>query len=70
MMVDTNEQAKKMKNFKDPEKTTFMAANAAREALDEAGLSPDQVDVIIVATVTPDYIFPSTACLVQEARCY
>ena len=39
-----------------------MAANAANEALEFAGLSPDQIDVIIVATVTPDYIFPSTAC--------
>ena len=74
-LVDTNDEwirtrtgIKERRILKDPEKaTSFMAANAAREALDEAGLSPDQVDVIIVATVTPDYIFPSTACLVQEA---
>ena len=74
-LVDTNDEwirtrtgIKERRILKDPEKaTSFMAANAAREALDEAGLSPEQVDVIIVATVTPDYIFPSTACLVQEA---
>jgi len=43
-----------------------MATEAAREALDKRGLRPDQVDLIIVATVTPDMLFPATACLVQQ----
>jgi len=43
-----------------------MAANAAIEALNSAGVSAEEVDLIIVATVTPDYLFPATACLVQE----
>ena len=43
-----------------------MATLAAKEALESAGVSPEEVDLIIVATVTPDYIFPATACLVQE----
>lgn len=43
-----------------------LAVNAAREALKNAGLTPDDIDLIIVATVTPDMSFPATACLVQD----
>ncbi|MBO6524026.1 MAG: ketoacyl-ACP synthase III [Balneolaceae bacterium] len=53
--------------LKDPDKaTSYMATKAAEEALQSAGVSAEEIDVIIVATVTPDYIFPATACLVQE----
>jgi len=45
-----------------------LGATAARHALDMAGLKPDDIDLIIVATSTPDYLggFPSTACVVQR----
>lgn len=46
--------------------TSDLAAEAARRALNDAGLSPKQVDVIIVGTVTGDVGFPSTACFVQQ----
>ena len=49
------------------ETTATMSAIAARRACEDAGLSPNDLDLIIVATVTPDYVFPATACLVQEA---
>ena len=42
-----------------------LALEASRRALEAAGLRADQIDLIIVATSTPDYIFPSTACLLQ-----
>jgi len=45
--------------------TSWMASKAARICLDKVGVSPDEVDAILVATVTPDHLFPSTACLVQ-----
>jgi 3-oxoacyl-[acyl-carrier-protein] synthase III len=45
--------------------TSDLATEAAREAIARAGLTPDDIDVIIVGTVTPDMLFPSTACLVQ-----
>jgi 3-oxoacyl-[acyl-carrier-protein] synthase-3 len=50
----------------DGETTFSLALQAARQALDVAGLAPSQLDLIIVATVTPDHAFPSTACLIQD----
>ena len=53
--------------LKDPDKaTSFMATNAAKEALKDAGVDAEEIDVIILATVTPDYFFPATAALVQK----
>ncbi|PCI78161.1 3-oxoacyl-ACP synthase [Candidatus Aerophobetes bacterium] len=48
------------------ESASSMGCLAAKAALDKAGMSPDDVDLILVATLTPDYIFPSTACLIQS----
>jgi len=46
--------------------TSQLAAEAARRALEAAGITASEVDLLIVATTTPDMIFPSTACLVQS----
>ncbi|HEX3033002.1 MAG TPA: beta-ketoacyl-ACP synthase III [Bacillota bacterium] len=46
--------------------TSDLAVKAAREALADAGLQPAELDLIIVATATPDYLFPATACVVQD----
>lgn len=46
--------------------TSDLAVAAARKAIDAAQLKPEQIDLIIVATSTPDMIFPSTACVVQN----
>ena len=46
--------------------TSDLALEAARLAVADAGLAPGDIDQIIVATVTPDTLFPSTACLVQH----
>ncbi|WP_308184933.1 beta-ketoacyl-ACP synthase III [Neisseria polysaccharea] len=48
------------------EKTSDLAAEAARRALDAAGLNGSEIDLIIVATATPDMQFPSTATIVQQ----
>lgn len=47
--------------------TSYMAIEAAREALESADVDPESVDAVIVSTVTPDMFFPATACLVQDA---
>src|ERR1041385_3404298 len=47
--------------------TSDLAAHAALRAMKKAGVTADQIDLIIVATITPDMPFPSTACLVQRA---
>ena len=47
--------------------TSVLATEAARLALQDAGVAPAEVDLIIVATSTPDFVFPSTACLVQAS---
>jgi 3-oxoacyl-[acyl-carrier-protein] synthase-3 len=49
------------------ETTASMAAVAGRRAIAVAGMDPDEIDLILVATLTPDYWMPSTAALVKEA---
>jgi 3-oxoacyl-[acyl-carrier-protein] synthase-3 len=46
--------------------TSDLAKEAALKAIEKAGLTPQDIDLIIVGTVTPDMLFPSTACLVQD----
>ena len=48
------------------EQTSDMATKAALNALEQAKISPDQIDLILVATATPDMLFPATACFVQK----
>ena len=50
----------------DDEYTVDLAEQAAKKAIEAAGISKDDVDLIIVATTTPDRVFPSTACLLQQ----
>ena len=49
------------------EATSDMALKAAREALENAKIKPENLELIIVATITPDMQFPSTACILQNA---
>jgi len=46
--------------------TSDLGAKAAQRAMKAAGVTGEQIDLIIVATITPDMVFPSTACLVQQ----
>ena len=50
----------------DGETTSDMAIAAAKKAMEAAGIGTDDIDLIIVATTTPDKVFPSTACIVQR----
>jgi 3-oxoacyl-[acyl-carrier-protein] synthase-3 len=73
-LMDTNDEwirtrtgISERRILKDPDKATaFMGAEAAKEALDNAGVDPKDIDLVILATVTPDFLFPATACLVQN----
>jgi 3-oxoacyl-[acyl-carrier-protein] synthase III len=47
--------------------SSHLAIEAGRKAIEAAGITPEEVGLIICATVTPDYMFPATACLVQES---
>ncbi|MBO5113887.1 MAG: ketoacyl-ACP synthase III [Lachnospiraceae bacterium] len=49
------------------ETTTSMAIEAAKKALQDAKVSPEEIDLIIVGTISPDHYFPSTACEIQSA---
>ncbi len=71
-MVDTSDEwiitrtgIKERRIAADNEATSDMAVKASKQALSNAGLKPSDIDVIIVATITPDMFFPSTACQVQ-----
>ncbi len=72
-VVDTTDEwimtrtgIKERRIARDDEATSEMATEAAKAALKNAGLKPQDIDLIIVATITPDMFFPATACLVQE----
>ncbi|RDH89553.1 MAG: 3-oxoacyl-ACP synthase [endosymbiont of Seepiophila jonesi] len=71
-IVDTTDQwivdrtgIKKRHIAADDEYTCDLAEKAARNAMEMAGVEPKDIDLIVVATTTPDQIFPSTACLLQ-----
>ena len=49
------------------ETTSFMAAEAAKQALQASGLMPDDIDLVLVATCTPDHFFPGSACYILHA---
>lgn len=48
------------------EKTSDMAVAAARRAMEDANIEPEDLDMILVATVTPDQAFPTVSCMIQE----
>lgn len=50
----------------DDEMTSDLALKASRKAIEAAGISADEIDLIIVATTSPDMPFPSTACILQD----
>jgi 3-oxoacyl-[acyl-carrier-protein] synthase-3 len=56
----------KQRHVVDGETGSFMAIEAAKRALLQAQVQPEEVDLIVVATITPDFRLPSTACLVQN----
>ena len=49
------------------ETTVSMSVAAAQKALEDAGTDPQELDLILVGTCSPDYFFPNTACCVQKA---
>ncbi len=72
-IVDTNDEwittrtgIKERRIAEQRETTTSLATRAAQKALDVADMLPSAIDLIIVATATPEYIFPSTASMVQD----
>jgi len=65
--IQTRTGIKERRLASDNETASGMAAKAAGDALRVAGLKPEQLDLVIVATVTPEMIFPSCASLVQHA---
>jgi 3-oxoacyl-[acyl-carrier-protein] synthase III len=64
--ITTRTGIKERRIAADDQATSDLASEAARRALAQAGMSATDLDLIIVATVTPDMFFPSTACVVQK----
>src|SRR6187399_328491 len=72
-MVDTSDEwittrtgIKERRIAAKDENTSDMAAKAALNAIEQAKISPTDIDLILVATATPDMLFPATACFVQK----
>jgi len=72
-MVDTTDQwivertgIRERRIAADNETTCDLAEKASRQAIAAAGLNPGDIDLIVVGTTTPDRVFPSTACLLQD----
>lgn len=73
MMVETSDEwivtrtgIKERRMASDEEASSDLALNAARMAIEDAGIEPIDLDLIIVGTVTPDMPFPATGCIVQD----
>src|ERR1700679_1629974 len=73
-MVDTNDEwivqrtgIRERRIASSGETTASLATAAARKAIEAAGLSPKDIELIICATITPEMVFPSTACFVGAA---
>ena len=56
----------KRRHIMTDESTSYMACRAAEKAIENAGISCEKIDLIIVSTVSSDTILPSTACIVQD----
>ncbi len=72
-MVDTSDEwitqrtgIKERRIAREDQPTSFFATEASQRALKMANVAPEDIDLIIVGTVTPDMFFPSTACIVQK----
>ncbi|MBE0510079.1 MAG: ketoacyl-ACP synthase III [Chromatiales bacterium] len=72
-LVDTNDEwivertgIKERRIAEEGENTVDLAEQASRRAIEAAGIQTSDIDLIIVATTTPDQVFPSTACLLQD----
>lgn len=72
-IVDTSDEwifsrtgMKERRIASDEECTSHLGSKAAQRAIEKAKIAPEKIDLVIVATLTPDYIFPSTACLIQS----
>jgi len=72
-MVDTSDEwittrtgIKERRITSNGEASSTLATHAARSALEMAGISPEELDLIIVGTMTPDMLFPSVGCLLQD----
>src|SRR6266581_372581 len=63
--ITTRTGIKQRRKAAPDEYTSQFAVEASREAIDRAGIDPTEIDLILCATVTPDQILPSTACLIQ-----
>src|ERR687898_253022 len=63
--ITTRTGIKQRRKAKPGEYTSLFAVRAARQAIERAGLQPADIDLILCATVTPDQILPSTACIIQ-----
>jgi len=64
--ITTRTGIKERRIASDDEFTSDMGYQAAKKAIEDASLMGEDIDFILVATLTPDYIFPSTACLIQN----
>ncbi|MDR3256866.1 MAG: ketoacyl-ACP synthase III [Endomicrobium sp.] len=64
--ISTRTGIKERRISKKNEPTSELAFKASIEALKAANISPEQIDLILVATITPDMLFPSTACFLQK----
>jgi len=64
--ITTRTGIKERRIASNDEATSDMAVKAAKNALENAKLKPEDIDLVIVATITPDMFFPATACIVQD----